>query len=215
MTEASTSADRRTPIRLGAVQRRRKLALLAAGITLILGLPFIRSLDIEAGAFHEGFETAGLALILIAIIGRSWCTLYIGGRKSHEVVATGPYSVSRNPLYLFSLVAVAGIGLQTGSLTMAAIATAIAFAIFHQVILHEEHALTAKLGEPYTGYCRRVPRFGPTFNLWRDAETISVHPSRLHRTFAEALLFLLAIPVCETIEKLQDAGFFVPLLHLP
>jgi hypothetical protein len=60
-----------------------------------------------------------------------------------------------------------------------------------------------------------VPRFGPKISGWRDARTIVIHPSHLHRTFTEALLFLLAIPVCEAIEQLQDFGFFAPLLHLP
>lgn len=204
------TAARRSPS-----QRQRKRALLLSGLTFALALPFVRSLDVDAGALHEGVEIFGMALMLIAIVGRSWCSLYIGGRKSREVVATGPYSVSRNPLYLFSLLAVTGIGLQTGSLILGLIATAIAFAIFHRVILKEEEALAAGLGADYERYRRRVPRFGPKLSLWQDAESITVFPARLSRTFLEALLFLLAIPVCETIEKLQDAGLFVPLLHLP
>ena len=160
-------------------------------------------------------EIVGLVLMLVAIIGRSWCTLYIGGRKSREVIDTGPYSISRNPLYVFSVAAVAGIGLQTGSVTLGFLAAAIALLIFYQVILREEAMLKVRLGVPFEEYCRHVPRFGPKLSHWRDAMTIVVHPRRLHQTFAEALLFLLAIPLCESIEKLQDMGVFHPLLHLP
>ena len=42
-------------------------------------------------------------MILICILGRTWATLYIGGQKQRELVTKGPYSVVRNPLYLFTL----------------------------------------------------------------------------------------------------------------
>ena len=48
-------------------------------------------------------EMAGLVLILVCILGRTWCTLYIGGLKKRELVTAGPYSVVRNPLYVFTL----------------------------------------------------------------------------------------------------------------
>ena len=55
-------------------------------------------------------EKAGLALIVICILGRTWCTLYIGGRKKRELINKGPYSVVRNPLYFFTTIGAAGIG---------------------------------------------------------------------------------------------------------
>jgi protein-S-isoprenylcysteine O-methyltransferase Ste14 len=202
-------------LNLGPVQRRRKLALFLSAIAAALALPFVHSIESGAGFLHETAEIVGTILIACAIVGRSWCSLYIGGRKGNEIVATGPYSISRNPLYAFSLLAVLGIGLQTGSFVMAAGLTTLAAAIFLPVILREEQALTALFGADYETYRRRVPRFGPRISGWRDMEAIVVQPARLRQTFGEALLFLLAIPVCEMIEKLQDLGYFVPLVYLP
>ena len=47
-------------------------------------------------------ETGGVILILVCIVGRTWCTLYIGGNKKRELITAGPYSVVRNPLYVFT-----------------------------------------------------------------------------------------------------------------
>jgi len=199
---------------LGPVQRRRKLSLLIAALAIGFSLPFVQSAGSTDSVLHEAIEVVGMVLIAAAIAGRSWCALYIGGRKSTQIVATGPYSISRNPLYLFSLTGVLGIGFQTGSVVLGLLALTVALAIFFPVILSEEAALANLFGPQYTAYRRSVPRFGPSFAGWSDTETIVVHPRRLWRTFTEALLFLLAIPLCEAIDRLQDAGYFTPLLHL-
>jgi protein-S-isoprenylcysteine O-methyltransferase Ste14 len=200
-------------IGLTAVQRRRKLALLITALSIGLTLPFVRSWPDE-GFLHEMVEILGIMLIAGAIIGRSWCTLYIGGRKSREIVSTGPYSISRNPLYVFSLMGVAGIGAQMGSVLLGPIFVAVCLMIFFPVIILEEKALAARFGAEYGAYRARVPRFGPRISLWRDMETITVS-SRLFRiTAREGMLFLLAVPFFELIEWLQDAGIFVPVLHI-
>lgn len=214
MTDAA-SGSRPASMGLGPMQRRRRLALLVSALAFFIALPAVHSIGSSSGPLHESFEILGMVLISIAIVGRSWCTLYIGGRKNHEIVACGPYSISRNPLYVFSLIAILGIGLQTGSLVMGLVAAAVGCAIFYPVVRLEEAALASAFGADYAAYRARVPRFGPNFALWRDAEVIVVHPARLRQTFLEALLFLLAIPICEAVDTLQDAGHIVPLLHLP
>ena len=213
MTETTIEGQSRGSIGLSAVQRRRKMALLIAALTIGLTLPFVRSWPDE-GFLHELVEIAGILLIAVAIIGRSWCTLYIGRRKSREIVATGPYSISRNPLYVFSLIGVAGIGAQMGSVLLGPIFVALTLAIFLPVILLEEKALAERFGAEYAAYRARVPRFGPRFSTWRDMETITVSPRLFRITAREGLLFLLAVPFFELIEWLQDTGTFVPVLRI-
>lgn len=213
MSDATTHQPGR--LNLGPVQRRRRLALALSALAYLLALPFVHSIGSGEGPLHEGLEVFGMVLISCAIVGRSWCALYIGGRKRHEIVASGPYSISRNPLYFFSLLAILGIGLQTGSLVLGLLAAAIGFAIFYPVVRREEEVLASAFGADYDAYIARVPRFVPDFSLWRDMETIVVHPSRLRRTFLEATIFLLAFPIAEAIEMLQDAGYLTPLLYLP
>ncbi len=92
---------------LGLYQRRRRFAIGGVIVLLVIALIFVRSQS--TGSLHEYIEAFGISLIVAAIIGRMWCTLYIGGRKSAEIVQSGPYSVTRNPLYVFSSIGAVGI----------------------------------------------------------------------------------------------------------
>jgi protein-S-isoprenylcysteine O-methyltransferase Ste14 len=154
---------------LSAYQKLRRIVIGALLVVLVLLLLFVQSIFLPETVGHESIEMAGVVLIFLGIVGRLWSTLYIGGRKSAMVVTTGPYSITRNPLYLFSAIAAAGVGAQVGSLT-----TMIAFFVlcavaFHFVILREEKFLSATFGEPYNAYCRRVPRFFPNIAAIRRA----------------------------------------------
>jgi len=199
---------------LQRVQRIRKWAV---GLSLLaaVGLTLFTSTLWGDGAFHEGVEAFGLGAMVIAIVGRAWCSLYIGGRKKAEIVDTGPYSISRNPLYLFSYIGAFGVGAQTGSVTMGLLFLAIAMIVFYFTVGREEAWLLDAFGEPYAAYMRRTPRFGPDFSKWKDEETLSVRPEFFLATIRDGLVMLLAIPIFEAIEKLQDMGVLKALLHLP
>ena len=73
---------------------------------------------------------SGLALVVLCITGRLWCILYVGNKKNLELVTRGPYSMTRNPLYFFSTLGAAGIGLMFGSLTVAATLLLLSFWTF-------------------------------------------------------------------------------------
>ena len=213
MIEASFDRDME-PLLLGSVQRRRKLALIIAGASAILMLPFTKTIS-EETLPSEIMEIVGVILIVFAILGRSWCTFYIGGRKGKEVIALGPYSVSRNPLYVFSLIGMFGIGAQTGSLLLGPLFLAIGLAVFVPVILAEEKALLRRFGAVYRSYLDRVPRFGPRLSEWRDAEIVPAYPVRVLRTATEGTLLLLALPLCESAEWFQESGYLPALIQIP
>lgn len=58
-----------------------------------------------------------------------------------QLVTKGPYSVSRNPLYLLSIVCAFGVGAQFASLTVAIALSGATFAVFWTVVRHEESLL--------------------------------------------------------------------------
>ncbi|WP_414476135.1 methyltransferase family protein [Microvirga sp. M2] len=177
------------------------------GILIIIAfmiLLFVRSAGGQER--HDLVEAIGLSLIVIGIVGRMWCTLYIGGRKSVEIVEFGPYSVTRNPLYVFSSIAAAGVGAQTGSLILTAFFFIACAGAFHVVIRREERFLEGTFGETYRIYCSRVPRFWPAPRLYRDQATLTVSTRRIYSTFGDGLIFFVAKPAFEAVEYFQDAG---------
>lgn len=203
-----------TRTKLSAVQRRRKQAFLILGAAIVLALPFFQPIWPDDRPFHEAMETVGLVLIGLAVVGRCWCTLYIGGRKSREIVAVGPYSISRNPLYVASCIGILGVGLQTGSLIIAGMLPVFALAIFIPVILREERALADRFGRDFEDYRARVPRFGPKLSGWTELDVVPAHPRLFLLTTRDAALLFLAAPLSEGIELLQQAAQIAPVLRL-
>jgi protein-S-isoprenylcysteine O-methyltransferase Ste14 len=204
-----------TPVALSAIQTARKIVLLV--VTLLgVGLLFVADSRWPGGhPLHESIEWFGIACIVFTIVGRTWCSLYIGGRKTRSLVVDGPYSVSRNPLYVFSILGAVGVGAQVGSILIAAIAGVLAWLVFLLVALKEEEALTAVFGESYRRYLERVPRFLPRWRLWRDVETLEIRPRAVLLTFVDACVFLISIPIAESFEFLHDKGALPVLFWLP
>jgi len=198
---------------LARYQRRRRAVLAVLIVLIFLSLLFVRTAAPE-DRMHEYVETLGIGLILVAILGRTWCTLYIGDRKSSEIVRGGPYSVTRNPLYVFSTIGAAGIGALTGSLVVAVFLAVLCSLAFYSVILVEEAYLEETFGDPYRQYMRDVPRFIPNPALFKESDMLSVKPQTLYRTFADGLVFFAAYPFFEFIDYLQDAGILPVILRL-
>lgn len=200
---------------LGTVQKLRKVAVGVALLGLVALSVVSQSIGGVDGPWHESVEAIGLGAIVLAIVGRAWCTLYIGGRKKAEIVDRGPYSISRNPLYVFSFIGAFGIGAQSGSLVIGAAFVAAAVLVFHFTVRREEAFLLKEFGEGYASYVARTPRFWPRFSLWRDADELTVRPSLFLLTIRDGLVFLLAIPLFELIDAGQALHWLGVAAHLP
>lgn len=201
--------------KLSQVQRRRRRFAQGSGLLLLLVLLFTESMWPSETFLHESLETLGYALILICIAGRTWCALYIGGRKKKVLVDQGPYSVSRNPLYLFSVIGGLGVGLQAGNLVTGLALALFVFMLFSVVIAQEESFLKGRFPEEFAAYAASVPRWGPRLSNWHSDLELTVQPRLVLVTFRDALWFLVAIPLMEGIELAQNAGWLPVLLHLP
>ena len=205
-----------TGTELQRLQHRRKQVLIV-GIAVGLALMTITdsSWRIAWPRTHRGIQWSGLLLILICILGRTWSTLYIGGQKQRELVTKGPYSVVRNPLYLFTLFGAAGIGALSGSTVMAAVCAGFATVVFLSVARQEEQFLLATFPHEFPTYAARVPRLVPRLSVWQDAEQLIVKPRLVHRTFLDASLFLMAVPLVGLKALVRDLLWLPILLHLP
>ena len=202
------------PHHLRRVQLIRKGALLFA-LLAACALAGISKTLVSAPWLHEGTEAVGLAMIVICVVGRAWCSLYIGGRKKAEIVSSGPYSLCRNPLYFFSFIGAFGMGAQTGSVVMALVFLVIAVGVFYVTVRQEEIWLTTTFGDEYRAYCARTPRFWPRFSKWRDTDTIEIRPVFFLTTLRDGLAFFLAIPIFEALEQAQAVGWVRVLFSMP
>ena len=200
---------------LQSYQRLRRITLAALLALVFAVLLFGQSIFPPETVVHEAIEMVGIVLIVIGIAGRLWSTLYIGGKKSATVVTDGPYSITRNPLYVFSSIAAIGVGAQMGSITAAVGFGVACAAAFHLVILREEKFLSTNLGADYSAYMAAVPRFFPKPSLYREGDTGGFKPSRLLVTLLDGLVFLVAMPLFEIIDAAQVSGTLPVLFRMP
>ncbi|MDR6826333.1 protein-S-isoprenylcysteine O-methyltransferase Ste14 [Bosea sp. BE271] len=135
------------------------LALAAFGNPLP-GDPVPRMLDsVWADAFGHLLVVLGACLAILAQrhMGRSW---RIGAAEGEigTIVDSGPFAMSRNPVFVGQALLFGGLLFVLPSLVQAAITLALLIAIQLQVAI-EERVLEADLGNPYRAYKQRVHRW--------------------------------------------------------
>ena len=140
----------------------------------------------------------------IASIGRLWCSLYIAGYKTERLVNQGPYSISRNPLYFFSLLGAIGVGLASETLLIPLLIL-IAFVVYYPFVIKSEEADLLKLHDKeYEIYLKEVPRFFPKISLLKEPEDYIVKPIVFKRQMFDALWFIWLMGLLEIIEELHE-----------
>jgi protein-S-isoprenylcysteine O-methyltransferase Ste14 len=146
------------------------------------------------------FEVVGLCFLIIAALGRVWCLVYSGGRKNKKLLSEGPYSVSRNPLYVFSFIGSVGLGMAVENPYLAGI-LALAFGIYYPfVVRKEERHLASLFGAEYQHYAARTPRWIPKFRLFVEPQEITVSPKHIRRGVLDAMWFLWFFLLWEVFE---------------
>lgn len=126
----------------------------------------------------------------IAFVGLAIRTLASGHVEKNEVLAiTGPYAYTRNPLYLGSLVLVAGFLIAARSWWLPLIAAGMLLAIYLPVIRSEEAFLRSRFPE-FDDYASQVPRLIPRSRPYRHQNrpnSFSWHLYWKHREYNAAL----------------------------
>jgi len=133
-------------------------------LLLLLAVPIVatslRPHEIGSGALAigVGVVATGVALRLASLrrIGRG---ARVHRPHAREVIATGPYRWTRNPLYLATTAMVAGFGVLAGLGWKTAGLVALTLLAYTPVVIAEEEALTTLFGEVYQRYVDSVPRW--------------------------------------------------------
>ncbi len=115
---------------------------------------------------------AWLTGALVVALGegiRLWAVHHIGAisrtrsDRLGPLVATGPFSYVRNPLYLGNILLWTGFAISAGLLWLAPVIVVLLALEYHAIVCWEEGLLAERIGEPYRQYCARVPRWLPSF----------------------------------------------------
>jgi len=211
---ANRGAARSPQAELSRAQRIRKGAFAVLTMCSLAALVLVEPRYMRGDLAGAALLAVSLALIAAGVTIRVWAAMYVAGRKSAELVAAGPYAMVRNPLYVGTLLCVAGASLAFGSLLTTAAITLGSFAILHWIIQREETRLLIEFGEAYRAYMDRVPRWaprGPALNR----EWMEVRVANVTRALVEALLFFAALPVAALVSAAHEQGWVRPVLSLP
>lgn len=154
----------------------------------------------------------GLCLALIGCIGRIWCSLYIDGFKTRQLVTCGPYSACRNPLYFFSAIGAIGVAFGTATLALPFL-VAFCFAFYYPMIIRaEERRLHFQHGEAFAEYCRSVPAFLPRLTGFSTPESYRIHSRIVGRSMLEACWFVWFTMLAHLLYQLHQRTNLLPTM---
>ena len=128
----------------------------------------VPALLVDSLPWGQGFEPLALVPLVPGLVLLLWCTVafYRQGRGTlapwdppRTLVVSGPYSLSRNPMYLAVTLILAGwlVASRSAGLVVYTLIVAIAFHV--RVTVHEEPLLERAYGEEWKRYRTRVPRW--------------------------------------------------------
>lgn len=130
---------------------------LLAGILLELAVPSDVPLPRWSGwiVVFVGIAFDGAAILAM----RRARTNILPHRGADRLLTTGPFSISRNPIYVGNTLLVCGLGVAFDSLWIVGAAFVAATLTHHLAILREEAHLEARFGEAFRAYRATVPRW--------------------------------------------------------
>ena len=111
------------------------------------------------------FMLAGFPVALLGLTFRAAAAGVI--QKDAVLAQTGPYRLTRNPLYLGSFLLAMGFAVMSGSLASATILLVGFVIVYPTVMRKEERHLAGLFGEEFGRFRSRIPLFFPRrLNAW-------------------------------------------------
>lgn len=120
-----------------------------------------------AAVFAPYTRPLGVIVIAAGLILMMWSvwtmmrykTTVIPHRSASALVTSGPFSISRNPIYLADAMILAGWALMLGAVVGLLLVPAFVFTIKRRFILGEEARLRASFGREFEEWSSRVRRW--------------------------------------------------------
>lgn len=140
----------------------------ALGCYLLAGKPPLAALAATVVPRAPARLWALVALTALGIGWTFWARAHLGRlwsgivtlKEGHRIVRSGPYGITRHPIYTGLLLAIAATAAARGTLA-ALLGAAIIVAAFRFKLGQEETMLLAHFGDAYRAYQREVPALLP------------------------------------------------------
>jgi protein-S-isoprenylcysteine O-methyltransferase Ste14 len=136
-----------------------------------LPLPLVAALLVTPPSAGEATTSLWITGALVVANGeavRLWAVHHIGAisrtrsDRLGPLVASGPFAMVRNPLYLGNILLWTGFAVSARLAWMAPIIVVLLALEYHAIVRWEEGLLAERIGEPYRQYVARVPRWLPS-----------------------------------------------------
>ncbi|MBI1212120.1 MAG: isoprenylcysteine carboxylmethyltransferase family protein [Alphaproteobacteria bacterium] len=121
--------------------------------------------DLATAALPTSLALGGFLLFDAAgrELGRNW-SLVARVREDHALVTTGPFALTRNPIYLAMLMMTLAAGFALGHLIHLLVAVPLFILATAMRVAREERLLREQFGAVFDDYAARVPRLIP--GIW-------------------------------------------------
>jgi protein-S-isoprenylcysteine O-methyltransferase Ste14 len=158
---------------------------------------------------------AGLALAITACLGRIWCSSFIAGHKNKALITVGPYSLCRHPLYAFSLIGAAGMGLATRSIVLTLVTVLFMVFLLLRAATREDRFLARVHTDAFAAYARTTPGWGVRLRNYHVPSTVTISPKVFRKSLFDAAAFLALYLIIDTIRALRESGVFPTVVEIP
>ena len=101
----------------------------------------------------------GVVLVLAGVFLRAWAAGVV--HKNEELATSGPYSLTRHPLYVGSFTIAVGVFVVLGDLRGATVLLLLFLLLYLPKIRWEEDTLRGRYGAAWDAYCARTALVGP------------------------------------------------------
>jgi protein-S-isoprenylcysteine O-methyltransferase Ste14 len=137
-----------------------------------LPLPIAAALLLVPAGSTDTFSTrflwTGVLIVAAGEAIRLWAVQHIGvisrtrSERLGPLVATGPFSLVRNPLYVGNILLWLGFAVSARLLWLAPLVVVVLALEYYAIVKWEERLLELRLGDTYRSYAARVSRWVPS-----------------------------------------------------
>lgn len=187
---------------------KNRMILSRLAIIVILGIILgTRETFADSNPVHEILDILGVTLVGICAIGRVYCTAFLGGHKNKNLVTYGPFSVVRNPLYVFSLIGVLGISLMSNHIVLIVGLPLAFYLMYVELVKREEGFLREAFGAEYVRYCATTSRFMPQFSNYAAPDEVVSSPKQMWHGARDACVWFVPYMLFEGVEYIRYLFF--------